>query len=258
MNRHRHRDRPSEAELAALADGSLPPEKRARVERAVAASAELRAELQLQRYALDAVNSAAGERAPAGLRARITLAEPPRRRSRPLRVFATAGTAALAAVLVVVLVLAGGPSGAPSVADASVLGARPAVGGITEARDGSPTLARPRAAGLRFPDWQYRFGWHAIGSRVDRLGARAAVTVFYRHRNQVIAYTIVGGRPLPVGAQARTTIREGVVLRALGVGGRRVVSWVRGGHTCIVSAKSMDTPTLLRLAAWNHGGAIAD
>jgi hypothetical protein len=151
----------------------------------------------------------------------------------------------------------GGPATAPSVADASVLGARPALSGVGEAHNGSPTLARPRAAGLRFPYWQDRFGWRAVGSRLDKIGDRRAVTVFYRHDGELIAYTIVGGTPLRLGRAASAATREGVVFHELGVGSRRVVAWVRGGHTCIVSTTSTNTPTLLQLAAWHRGGATA-
>src|SRR3954452_20172127 len=76
MINRRNSERPSERDLAALADGSLPPARRARVERAVAASPELQAELRDQCYALDAVRAAGAERAPAALRARVATVRP--------------------------------------------------------------------------------------------------------------------------------------------------------------------------------------
>jgi anti-sigma factor RsiW len=66
-------DRPSERDLAALADGSLAPgARRARVERAVAASPELQALVRDQRRAIESVRSAAAAtRASEALRARV-------------------------------------------------------------------------------------------------------------------------------------------------------------------------------------------
>ena len=60
------------AELAALADGSLAPERRAALEARVAASPELAAQLAEQQRAVALAQSAAAEvEAPAALRARI-------------------------------------------------------------------------------------------------------------------------------------------------------------------------------------------
>src|SRR4029077_6316500 len=60
------------AELAALADGSLAPERRAPIDAQVAASAELADLLAEQQRAVEFARSAATEvEAPAGLRARI-------------------------------------------------------------------------------------------------------------------------------------------------------------------------------------------
>jgi hypothetical protein len=259
MNGRRHLGEPSERDLAALADGSLSPEERMRVERAVAASPELQSELRLQQRALQAVGVTASERAPASLRAQVArAAEAPPRRSRPFRVLAGTGVAAVAATVALVIVLVGGPAGSPTVADASAFGARTPVSPVSKAADGSPTLGVPRVAGLRFPDWQDHFGWRPVGARKDRLDGRTTATVFYRHGRQLIAYTIVDGRPLGVGSPSSTKLRDGVVLRALGVGPRRVVTWVRSGHTCVLSATTTDTATLLKLASWYHGGAIND
>ena len=169
IKRLRRRDRPSERDLAALADGSLAPEQRARVERAVAGSPELQAELRDQRYALDAVRAASAERAPAALRARVAQSRPARRPVRRIGAVAVAGTAAIAAAIA--LTLGGGPAEAPSVADAAVLATRPPLASVPEAAHAAATLPSPRAAGLRFPYWRDHFGWKAIGSRHDRLGS---------------------------------------------------------------------------------------
>jgi anti-sigma factor RsiW len=65
------------AELCALADGTLPAERRAAVEARVAASPELQALLDRQRSALAATRSLASEPAPESLRERSRLADGP-------------------------------------------------------------------------------------------------------------------------------------------------------------------------------------
>lgn len=94
------------AELAALADGSLAPERRVAVESRVAASAELADRLAEQQRAVALTRSAAEEvEAPAALRARIEAQRRPRREWSPRRlVLASAATAAALVVAVGVTV----------------------------------------------------------------------------------------------------------------------------------------------------------
>ena len=90
------------AELAALADGSLAPERRAALEAEVAASSELADLLAEQERAVELMRSAAAEvEAPAGLRARIETQRRPRRRpaARRLGLVGAVATAALAVVI---------------------------------------------------------------------------------------------------------------------------------------------------------------
>ena len=92
------------AELAALADGSLAPERRAALEARVAASSELADRLAEQQRAVALTQSAAdGVEAPAALRARIEAQRRARRApatasSRPGRCAATAALVAAVAV----------------------------------------------------------------------------------------------------------------------------------------------------------------
>src|SRR3954453_2524272 len=99
----KHRYRPSERDLVALADGSLDPARRARVERAVAGAAELQRELRDQGDAVDAVRGATAERAPAALRGRVAPARPSRRPARRVGALAAGAMAATAATLVLTL-----------------------------------------------------------------------------------------------------------------------------------------------------------
>ncbi|HYQ10159.1 MAG TPA: anti-sigma factor [Gaiellaceae bacterium] len=100
------------AELAALADGSLPPERRAELEAQVAASPALADRLAEQERAVALLQGAGDEvDAPAGLRARVE-AQRPARPARAPRRLAVAGlaAAAVAAAVVGVSVVAGSGS----------------------------------------------------------------------------------------------------------------------------------------------------
>jgi len=102
--RRRPRDEPAGdvAELAALADGSLAPERRAALEAQVAASPELADRLAEQERVVALTRSAAAEvEAPAGLRARVEAQRGSRRAPMRSR-FVLAGAAATAAAAAVV------------------------------------------------------------------------------------------------------------------------------------------------------------
>lgn len=98
----RRREGEETAELAALADGSLPPEQRAALGVRVAASAELAERLAEQQRALALTRSAVEDvDAPAGLRARIEAQRHPRRVWAPPRpVLAGLAVAAVLAVAI--------------------------------------------------------------------------------------------------------------------------------------------------------------
>ncbi|HEY3050317.1 MAG TPA: anti-sigma factor [Gaiellaceae bacterium] len=101
------------AELAALADGSLAPERRAAVQARVAASPELADRLAEQERAVAFAKSAAAEvEAPAALRARIEAQRRSQRASVPRRfVLAGATVAAVLAVAIGIAVLGSDSSG---------------------------------------------------------------------------------------------------------------------------------------------------
>ena len=259
----RHRRRATERDLAALADGSLSPDRAQDVERALAESPELQDELRAQSYAVDAVRATEDVRAPAALRARVELAHPVERPRRMRLAVAAVGVASGAAAVALALGSSGGApepapvASAPTAADTAVIGRRAPVAAVPAADENSATLPGPRAASLRFPYWQDHFGWKAIGTRHDRVEGRPATTVFYRRRDQTVAYTIVGGAPLEVGGAARRTVLAGTVLDTFTAHGRRVVTWRRRGHTCVLSSTSAPDSAMQRLAAWRDGGAIA-
>ena len=90
------------AELAALADGSLPPERRAVLEARVAASSELADRLAEQERAVTLTRTASAEvEAPPALRARIQAQRRPRRMPVSRRLGAGGAAAAVAVVVVI-------------------------------------------------------------------------------------------------------------------------------------------------------------
>jgi hypothetical protein len=242
------------AEVASLADGSLQAGRRAEVEARVARSSELQELLRHQRAAVSAVRAAAGP-APIGLRARID-ARRPRRRPRGRRLAPALAAATVAAAVVLALLLPGGTE-APAVADAATLAARGSAGPPPSLYDREPELLARSVEGVRFPRWEDRFGWSAVGVRADRLDGRRAVTVFYERRDRRIAYTIVSGAALPVPGGGRSTTRAGTELRTLRLGGRAVVTWRRKGRTCVLSGAGVTSRALLRLASWRAAGKLA-
>src|SRR5436305_4068968 len=132
------------AELGALADGSLPPERRAEVEARAAADPELGRLLDEQRRAVAMLRTAAAEvRAPLSLRERV---EAERRRAAPRarrRQFGLiSGLAAGIAVvaLALALTLPGGAPGGPTVVQAAGLSALPPTAAAPQRSDGSPLL----------------------------------------------------------------------------------------------------------------------
>lgn len=249
----RNPHRPSEQELTALADGSLAGRHRAQVEALVADSPKLQAVLREQRDALDAIERAAVF-APSGLRSRVARADPvaaPRRGRWFVPALASAGV--IAAAVAVVLATIG--SSAPTVAQAASLASRPPTAAAPAGNRGE-LLPRLRAAGLPFPYWEDRFGWRASGERSDSLSGRSATTVFYRHAGLLVGYTIVSGRALATPAGSRVIVRDGVRIEVFGAGGRTAVTWLRRGHTCVLSGAGVPSKVLVRLAAWRGDGTI--
>jgi anti-sigma factor RsiW len=253
-----HRSEPREEELAALADGSLPPDRRPEVEAMIARSPELADRLEEQRRAVGVVRGAAATiEAPAGLRARVERGRPVGAGTRRRVWAAGLAAAAVAAVaLAIVLTLPGNVPGAPSVAEAAVLTTRPPTGPAPLPKADAPTLLARAVDGVPYPNWTKKFGWKAVGSRVDTLEGRRATTVYYEKNGRRIGYTIFTGSPLEVPADAARVRLEGTALRLLTVDGRPVVTWLRSSHTCILSGAGVPRPVLEKLAAWNGKGTV--
>jgi anti-sigma factor RsiW len=243
-----------QADLAALADDTIAPGRRAAVESWVASSPELQASYRRERATVELTRAArAGDRAPDSLRNRIEQQRrdrEPRTRRPSLSLGITLAGALAAVIVALAVILPAGTPGAPSVADAAALAAH----GPTQAAPG----ADPREPGSRlaaavgdvyFPNWAQALGWWAVGQRRDVLGGRPAVTVYYKAGGRLLAYTILATPPLPQ-PHASSRMVNGVQLRTFHEGGRTIVTWRRAGHTCVLSATSVPAGELQKLASW--------
>ncbi|HEY6762849.1 MAG TPA: hypothetical protein VI318_25325 [Baekduia sp.] len=193
--------------------------------------------------------------APPALRARLAEAERSRPSSartwlrRPRVAVPALGATALAAVVAGILVFAGGAA-APSVDQAAALAlARPTA--AAPATSGGVTLDAG-VGGVSFPNYSYMWpAWRAAGARHDTIDGRDTTTVTYRGPKGDVGYTIVDGKPLPAPSGARTLTRAGIKLSIYRKDGATVVTWRRGGHTCVLAGRSADVePQLIRFATW--------
>jgi hypothetical protein len=242
------------AELTALADGTLPRRRRARLQAEVERSPELAPLLEKQRRAAAALRSV-DVHAPAGLRARVEAERRPRRRAAWRPALAGGLAAAAAFALLLALVLPGG-AGGPSVVEAAELALRPPEAPAPGPHPEQPALLAAQAEGLAFPSWAREFGWSAAGRRADEIDGHRAVTVFYEKGGRRIGYTILSGDAVEPPEDSRTAERDGTTLRRLSADGRTIVTWTRDRHTCVLSGSGIEPATLLDLAAWKGKGAV--
>jgi hypothetical protein len=196
--------------------------------------------------------AAAQTSAPLGLRERI---EAQHRSQRPARRRWTLGgsfVAVAAAAVLAIVVAGGGSTGGPSVAQASEFAKRAPTAPAPAVDPTHHGQLRRSVDGVVYPSWQGQFPWKASGVRQDRLDGRRAVTVFYDSPAHArIAYTIVSGKPLPEPSGASTQQGSEHYV-ALSRGGRTVVTWRRGGHTCVLSGPAgVPRERLLALASWS-------
>jgi hypothetical protein len=243
------------AELCALADGTLPPERRAAVEARVAASPELRVLVDRQRRALEAVRTLDSEPAPEPLRAAVEARRRTREseRERTWRLAPRFGVAAALAMVVAIVTFAliGGNAG-PTVAEAARLADRPPSGPAPAPRREGGTQLALDVEGVAFPNLQRSFDWRATGVRRDEVDGRSATAVFYADGARRIAYVIVAGPALPRPSGTPERRYRGITFHALRVDGRRGVTWRRAGRTCILIGAASPAE-LFALASWPGG-----
>jgi hypothetical protein len=240
-----------QAELARLADGSLPAARQSELHAEVDGSPELGGALAEQQRMVSLLR-ALDDPAPESLRARVHELTEPAKRSRPsrrLRPFALPAATVLAIAIAALVVVLQGGSTAPTIPQ-TVHFALAASTMASPSEDSSHRdLLSLRVDGIPFPYYQPTIGWKTAGSRTDTLGGRRVVTVFYTaSRGSRVGYAIVSGTPLPATPGTtedlgghRFTVRQ--------VGSARLVTWLRSGHTCVIAGRGVSYPTLLALAA---------
>lgn len=244
---------PIESELAALADGSLPPERRERLLASVRSSPHLQATLAEQQRAVELIR-AVDVTAPARLHERIaaTRAAPALARApkRPFALGGALGAALAAASAVIVLLLGSGSAHVPNLRQISALTLASATAPAPTENTVDNSKLAVSVQGVAFPYWGGHMGWRSTGVRVDRVAGRGVTTVFYENERHLrVGYAILaGGAPNTTGGSV--TWRDGTPFRSLSVNGVPTVTWRRGGHLCVVSGRGMDDATLLALASW--------
>jgi hypothetical protein len=244
-----------ETDLARLADGSLAPERARELEAQVGESPELSALLAEQRSALDVVRGL-DDSAPMALRERVQAMREGKAPQRKARRFGVIGalTSAAAAIAIALAVIVGTGASGPTLSDAAAFTLKPALGPAPgHSFDGALDLD---VDGVPYPYWQDEYGWHATGSRVDKIDGREATTVFYSKGNRRIGYTIVTGKPVDVPGSATVTVRKGTRFRSVPFHGATVLTWERRGHSCILSGVNVSRARLLKLAAWKDAGEL--
>ena len=93
--------------------------------------------------------------------------------------------------------------------------------------------------GVPFPYWGDEFQWEASARATTRSRTAARSTVYYDNpKGARAAYTILGGDKIDAPSGARKQTKNGITLWIAEDHGRRIVTWTRNGHTCVLSARS--------------------
>jgi anti-sigma factor RsiW len=244
-----------EAELAALADGSLPADRRAQLRAQIEASPELASALTEQERAVTMLR-ALDEPAPAALRARVReMTDGAERNAGPRRawrwrrsLFVPAATALAVAVAALIVLLGSGGSSAPTVPQTAHLALAAATAPAPAEDPAHSGQLRLRVGGIAFPYYGHSAGWEATGVRTDAIGGRRIVTVFYMEQGHRVGYAIVSGAPLAVGG-GKVIMEGGVSYRVQHTGSALLITWRQGGHTCVIAGQRVNSATLLALAS---------
>jgi anti-sigma factor RsiW len=244
-----------EAELAALADGSLPADRRAQLRAQIEASPELASALADQERAVTMLR-ALDEPAPAALRARVReMTDAAKQNARPRRasrwrrsLFVPAATALAVAVAALIVLLGSGGSSAPTVPQTAHVALAAATSPAPPEDPAHNGQLRLGVDGIAFPYYGQSAGWEATGARTDTIGGRRIVTVFYMEQGHRVGYAIVSGPPLAVGG-GKVIMEGGVSYRVQHTGRALLVTWRQAGHTCVIAGQRVNSATLLALAS---------
>jgi hypothetical protein len=261
----------NEAELARLADGSLPESRQAELRAQAQRSTELAAALAEQERAVSMLR-ALDQPAPARLRTQIETmvaadaaaevqpahsgsgAERRRPRWRWRPAFVLPGATALAAVAAVIVVLVSGGTPAPTVPQATHLALASATLPPPPVNPAQPAELKFGVDGVAFPNWEST-GYRASGARSDTVRGRRIKTVYYATGANRLGYAISSGDALP-GARGRTVEQYGVRFTLGHQGAARSITWLRDGHTCVVASRGMSYDGLLQLVGSDSREAV--
>jgi hypothetical protein len=198
--------------------------------------------------------------APLGLRERIEAdrAKAARGGAGRRRRALLAPVAAVIAAAVVAVVIAGGGPGSPSVLATAALAGRGPEVAAPPADPSNPKLLRESVEGVKFPEWK-TLKWRTVGARHDTLKDRKATTVYYESpKGTRAAYTVLAGKHVEEPSKAAKHEYNGTEIYSFVRDGRRIVTWERKGHTCVMSAPvSVPQEKLLALASWRGDGDVA-
>jgi hypothetical protein len=189
--------------------------------------------------------------APASLRERIA-GEHQRARPRRRRRLALPIGGLVAAAAVAVALLVGGGAAGPTIDDAAALALERPNLPAPKVDATNVQLVEVKIGDLQFPNYNYEWGrWRAIGHRVATIGGRDAKTVTYRGPLGDVGYAIVAGDPLPEPEDARHVTADGRRFAVVRHGDAVVVTWRRGGHTCVLAGRGKGIEQrLVSFAAW--------
>jgi hypothetical protein len=254
---HNELDERTLRQLAQLADGTLSGQRRDALEARLASSAELRAALDRQRTAVSALRGA-DLQAPARLRQTLEAerSRPSTAARRRRLAFGGALAGAAAAVALTIALVAPSGSGGPTVVEAAQLSGLPAMQASVPVDPANGKLLAASVSGVSFPNLHADFVWRQAGSRSDELDGRRTKTVFYERAGQRIGYTILSGDPVDAPDGARPTVQNGVRLSTARDRSGAIVSWLRGGHTCVLSGSGVSAKDLREVASWKGDGAV--
>ena len=102
---------------------------------------------------------------------------------------------------------------------------------------------------VRFPAYRAPATWQPSGARDERLGGRNAVSVQYARGGVRVGYGIIDGAPLVAPTGARQLVYEGVRVAVVERAGLRIVTWQRGGRTCLLATRGATLARLLEMTS---------
>ncbi len=246
--------------ITRLVDESLSDTERPAVDEWASQQPEVKRQVASERRVADALRGggpAPPDRLLQAIKDRVELADQLQRRS-PAGWFgalprwqpAVAGAAvvALCAVVAIVVIGIGSGGNSPSIPGAAKLAFAPSTGSAPVAK--SAKLLDVSYGGVTYPNYS-RFAVLPAGTRIDRIGGRQALTVFYRLPDgRRLSYTVFSGKPVPVPRDAKAVVFDGVPLHVFSTqSGLAVVTLVRFGRTCVLAAPTSQDAVLALAAA---------